>query len=99
MGEETTWEKVIELIPNCSIDKLDATLTPTDNNPLKDTSAESNHTDSPPKPTTILQKRQRPNTSQLARPSKRIKINLASSQKKKKKFTPTQKKKKKKKKK
>jgi len=70
LNEETTWDKAIELISNCSIDKLDATLTPTDNNPFKDTGAKSN---------TILQKRKRPNTSQVSPPSKRIKTSLDSS--------------------
>ena len=52
LDEETTWNKVMDLVSACSIDKLNATLTQTNDNPFKDTIPKSNRTDSPPKPNT-----------------------------------------------
>ena len=40
----------MDLVSACPIDKLNATLTQTNDNPFKDTISKSNHTDSPPKP-------------------------------------------------
>ena len=71
LDKETTWDKVMDLVSACSMDKLNATLTQTNDNPFKDTIPKSNHTDSPPKPNT---KRKRScDTSQNLPPEKKQK--------------------------